>query len=53
MLLRITEDTTRPELEEAIASLRAKQRMAGLVSERDRIGRAIDELVEQWSVAGE
>jgi hypothetical protein len=46
-LLRITDDTTRPELEEAITSLRAKQRMAGLSADRERIGRAIDEMLDQ------
>lgn len=47
MLLRITDDTTPEELAEAITSLRAKQRLCGIAAERERIGRAIDELLDR------
>lgn len=50
-LLRITDDSTRAEIEEAIGHLRAKQRRAALETTRAEVQTEIDALLEAWKAA--
>jgi hypothetical protein len=50
-LLRITDDSTREEIAEAIGHLRARQRQAVIPSTAAEIGAEIDELIEAWGKA--
>jgi hypothetical protein len=50
-LLRITDDSTRPELEEAIGHLRDKQQRAVLETTRAELQVSIDALLDRWAKA--
>lgn len=54
MTIRITEDTTRPEIEEALAHLcgKAKRTPAHWVDRYVAVHQAIDELLVQWERSG-
>ena len=50
-LLRITDDSTREEIAEAIGHLRARQICAVIPSTAAEIGAEIDALIEAWDKA--
>lgn len=50
-MLRVTDDSTREEIAEAITHLRARQRAAVIPSTAAEIGAVIDELLEDWGRA--
>jgi hypothetical protein len=50
-LLRITDDSTREEIAEAIGHLRDRQRAAVIPSTAAEIGAEIDALIEAWGKA--
>jgi len=50
-LLRITDDSTRAEIAEAITHLRAKQRAAELATTKAEVQVVIDALLDVWAKA--
>lgn len=47
--LRVTDEVTRPDLEQAIAHLRAKQRRCKMATYRAELAADIDELLDLWA----
>ena len=50
--LRVTDDSTRADLEQAIGRLRAKRQVVRTSEVRHEIGAEVDELIEMWAALG-